>query len=188
MCSIKNACYAACATASAMLREPLPVARLVTRTEVREAPGHSLATTDLATAALVFEPVELPGGEAGEAELVTRTNAVLRIRTRAPTRQLLVVSESFRKGWNAGGQRAARTPDPGLRRFHGVCGARGGQRGHAAIRTQKPAPGQAAFPRRASPAAALRRRLDLHPSPDYRMQRRRHFSLKESCHGEARQS
>lgn len=85
---------------------PLAEVRLVPRARRSDDPRRDLAETDLETTALVDVPVRLDdradaGAIAGEAQLVSKTNAEYRVRTRANSAQLLVVSTRFHRGWGA---------------------------------------------------------------------------------------
>jgi hypothetical protein len=78
---------------------PLPRVRLVTQSRVSERPIDDIGATDVATTALVTKPIELDAGAPGEAVIVHDGAGEIRLTTRAPGRQLLVVSESFHEGW-----------------------------------------------------------------------------------------
>ena len=54
---------------------------------------------DVASTALVDEPVALGGGPAGTAVIEPDRPGAIRLAVRAPTRQLLVLAESFHSGW-----------------------------------------------------------------------------------------
>ena len=77
----------------------LPRARLVTRAVATASPQTEISAIDVATTALVDEPVELEAGAAGEATIEQDDPGEVRIATHAATRQLLVVAESFHSGW-----------------------------------------------------------------------------------------
>jgi len=79
--------------------DPLPRARLVTRAQVSADPKGDLAGIDVATTALVDADLGLPGGPAGRARLLSDRPGSITVATDSPTRQLLVVSESFHDGW-----------------------------------------------------------------------------------------
>jgi hypothetical protein len=79
--------------------DPLPRAWLVTHERVTGDPGRDIGSIDLATTALVFEPLGLAGGPPGVVELVTNAQGHLRLSATVPSRQLLVVSESWHAGW-----------------------------------------------------------------------------------------
>jgi len=90
------------------IAEPLPRVRLVSKVVVSANPSEDIETTDLATTALVPEPLDVPEGEPGRATLIERRPGRLRIRTDCGSRQLLVVSESYHRGWRARVDGAAR--------------------------------------------------------------------------------
>jgi hypothetical protein len=77
----------------------LPRARLVTRAVATAVPEVEITAIDVATTALVDEPVELEAGVAGEATIEEDDPGAVRIATHAATRQLLVLAESFHPGW-----------------------------------------------------------------------------------------
>jgi hypothetical protein len=79
--------------------QPLPRFRLVTRAEQSDDPARAIKTIDVATTALVDRPLSLEGGSPGEVEVREDLPGRIELTTRAPTRQLLVVSESFHAGW-----------------------------------------------------------------------------------------
>jgi len=60
-----------------------------------------LETIDLATTSLVKRPLDLPPGKPGTATILMDRPGRIGLQTKADTRQLLVVSESFHKGWRA---------------------------------------------------------------------------------------
>jgi hypothetical protein len=78
---------------------PLPRVRLVTQFKVSERPFDDIRATDVATTALVTKPIELDAGAPGEAAIVHDGAGEIGLTTRAPGRQLLVISESFHEGW-----------------------------------------------------------------------------------------
>jgi hypothetical protein len=56
---------------------------------------------DIATTAVVDRPVELTAGEPGTATIQARRPERIEVEVSAPTRQLLVLSESYYPGWTA---------------------------------------------------------------------------------------
>jgi hypothetical protein len=76
---------------------PLPRVRLVGRAVV----GDDLAGISLETTALTTRPIDLEDGPAGTAVLAEERPGRLTIEAYAPTRQLLVVSESYDPGWRS---------------------------------------------------------------------------------------
>lgn len=79
--------------------EPLPRVRMVTEAQVSANPSVDIAAIDVATTALLPEPVALDPGAPGTAELLSEQPGELSIATRADGQQLLVISESFHEGW-----------------------------------------------------------------------------------------
>jgi len=92
---------------------PLPRARLVTHALATQDVNRAIAEIDLAHTALVSRPISLPAlppdasGSPGRARITRDEPGNISIRTWAPTRQLLVLSESYHEGWQAsvGGSR-----------------------------------------------------------------------------------
>jgi hypothetical protein len=80
---------------------PLPRARLVSRAEVSEDLVTAINQVDLSTTAFVDESITLGGGEIGKATMLESEPGRMRIQTESPSRQLLVVSESYHAGWKA---------------------------------------------------------------------------------------
>jgi hypothetical protein len=78
-----------------------PRARLVAQAVPSAEPALDIERIDVERTALVDEPVELELGPAGSAAIVEDLPGALRIRVDAPTRQLLVLAESFHPGWRA---------------------------------------------------------------------------------------
>ena len=81
--------------------DPLPRVRLVTAARPSRRPADDLKNLDIERAALTTHPMDLPGGPAGTAALEAEAPGAIEIATDAPTRQLLVVSESYDDGWIA---------------------------------------------------------------------------------------
>ncbi len=96
-------------TGAALLLEPprlvtslsgaLSRARLVTRAVLSAQPAIDIEAIDVANAALVEEPIDLEVGPAGTAAIEEERAGALQIQVEAPTRQLLVLAESFHPGW-----------------------------------------------------------------------------------------
>jgi hypothetical protein len=86
---------------------PLPRARLVTHALVTQDVNRAITEIDVAHTALVARPVSLPAppadgsGSPGRARITKDEPGNVWIRTEAPTRQLLVLSESYHEGWQA---------------------------------------------------------------------------------------
>jgi hypothetical protein len=79
--------------------DPLPRVRLVSQARFSSDPKVDLADVDPATTALVDTELGLPGGPAGSARILSDRPGSITVATEAPSRQLLVVSESFFPGW-----------------------------------------------------------------------------------------
>jgi hypothetical protein len=82
------------------LSVPSPLARVRMATRVIDS-KTSVERDIAADAARVDEPLDLSPGTPGVARLVSDRPGQLFIHTNAPTRQLLVVAESFHAGWRA---------------------------------------------------------------------------------------
>ena len=80
---------------------PLKRVRLVTRTLLSRDPARDVARIPLESVALVEEPLELPSGVSGTATTLGERPGRLHVRVDCPTKQLLVVSESYHPGWRA---------------------------------------------------------------------------------------
>lgn len=80
---------------------PLPRVRLVSNVVVSQTPREDLKKIDVATTALVSRPVESSSSTAGTAKLIEDRPGKILIETVAPANQLLVVSESYDRGWRA---------------------------------------------------------------------------------------
>jgi hypothetical protein len=80
---------------------PLPRARMLTETYVSRAPQEDIQRVDVDRVALVFEPLDVEAGAPGEAAIVEDRPGQIAVTTRAASRQLLVVSESYSRGWYA---------------------------------------------------------------------------------------
>jgi len=86
---------------------PLPRARLVTHALATQDVNRAITEIDVAHTALVARPVSLPAppadgsGSPGRARITKDEPGNVWIRTEAPTRQLLVLSESYHEGWQA---------------------------------------------------------------------------------------
>jgi hypothetical protein len=83
------------------LADPLPRARLVVYAHKTEDLERALEVVDLSSTALVSQEIALGGGERGSAEIIRDAPGDVRVRTRAGTRQMLVLSESYHPGWRA---------------------------------------------------------------------------------------
>jgi hypothetical protein len=95
-----------------------------------------LAAIDPATTALVDTELGLPGGPPGSARILSDRPGSIVVATEAPSRQLLVVSESFFDGWKVsidGGQRR-----PALRAYGDFFGCVVDVGSHRAVFTFDP--------------------------------------------------
>lgn len=82
-----------------------PRARLAPEAVVSGDPGRDIEAVDLARTALVEAPLDLGGGAPGEARIISDRPGRIVIEVDAPSRQLLVVSESFHHGWRVSTER-----------------------------------------------------------------------------------
>jgi hypothetical protein len=86
------------------LPNALPRARFVTRSLVSTDPDHDLDRIDVETTALtdrVLPPLNEPGAPPGLAQLIVDRPGKLDVVATVQTRQLLVISESYHRGWRA---------------------------------------------------------------------------------------
>jgi hypothetical protein len=81
------------------LPEPLPRARLVTEVVVSRDPGGQIAQLPVESAVILDHDLALPHGEPGSAELTVDRPGLIGVRVECDTPQLLVVSESYSRGW-----------------------------------------------------------------------------------------
>ena len=81
--------------------DPMPRARLVSQVVVSENVTQAVQQINIAATAIVEKPVDFAPGEPGKAEITTDRPGHIEIKTTAPTRQFLVLSESFHSGWKA---------------------------------------------------------------------------------------
>ncbi len=81
--------------------EPLPEIRLVAQAVVSSNPAQDLDRIDPARMALVDRPVVLETGPFGKAVVLDRQPGYFRIQTHSPTRQLLIVAETWHPRWTA---------------------------------------------------------------------------------------
>jgi len=80
---------------------PLPKARLVTRTFTSSDPGDDIDKIDVSTTALVDREITLESGPPGNASILIDKPGNIKIAAECATRQFLVLSESYHKGWKA---------------------------------------------------------------------------------------
>lgn len=83
------------------VRDPLPRVRLVSEARLSDDPGAELGQIPVESVALTEQPLDLSGGPAGTATLVSSRPGRLRVRIDSPSTQLLAVAESFHPGWQA---------------------------------------------------------------------------------------
>jgi hypothetical protein len=74
---------------------------MVARARVSESIAEDVRTIDIASTALLAEPVELPPGKPGSARIVTDRAGFIEVETSSASRQLLILSESYHPGWEA---------------------------------------------------------------------------------------
>ncbi len=79
----------------------LPRVRLMTRALLSQDPNEDIARIDVANTVLVNEQVTVDAGRPGTAKLVVDRPGRIGVMTDAPSRQLLVLSESYHSGWQA---------------------------------------------------------------------------------------
>ena len=77
----------------------LPRARLVASARVSAQPAVDLEALDVERTALVDEPIVLEAGPTGTVRILRDLAGAISLAVDAPTRQLLVLSESFHPGW-----------------------------------------------------------------------------------------
>ena len=81
--------------------DPLPRVRLMTRTKTSSEPNIDIARIRPDVTALTEEALELPASEPGRAALVAARPGRMEITVECPAKQLLVVAESYHRGWRA---------------------------------------------------------------------------------------
>lgn len=81
--------------------ETLPRARLVAKAIPLGDLLRQVVRVDLAETAIVRGAIDLEPGTRGSVELLRDAPGAIDLETRSPTRQLLVLSESFHSGWEA---------------------------------------------------------------------------------------
>ena len=86
----------------------LPRARLVTRTRQSDQPGRDLAKIDVATTVLTDVPIRLPESVPGRVEIISERPGYLHFQSDCESPQLLAVSESYHRGWQATVERSRR--------------------------------------------------------------------------------
>jgi hypothetical protein len=99
--------------------DPMPRAWLVSRAIVSESPGRDIGAVDIASTALVAGPVAIRDGPQGAVTITDDKPGQIRATTRAATPQLLVLSESWHRGWEV---RVGGEPRPVVRVFGDFLG------------------------------------------------------------------
>ncbi len=79
--------------------DPLPRARMVTTAVTVDDLRSGIDRLNVVDEAIVEEPIELGGGTAGTAEIVSDRPGAIDVEVHCETRQLLVVSEAYGNGW-----------------------------------------------------------------------------------------
>jgi len=77
----------------------LPRIRLLTRDAASASPMRDINAIDLQSTALVSEALNLERGEPGAVSIVTDKPGAIQVRATVPSRQLVVLSESWHEGW-----------------------------------------------------------------------------------------
>ena len=80
---------------------PTPRARLVTRALRSDNPRQDIELIDVSSVALVASPLDLRDSEPGQAMISDDRPGSIDLRTSAPSKQLLIVSENYHQGWQA---------------------------------------------------------------------------------------
>jgi hypothetical protein len=81
--------------------QPLPRVWLVARVRPSREPARDIQRIDVVSAALVENPLVLFDDSPGQAAALEERPGRFRIQVRCPSKQLLVVSESYHPGWQA---------------------------------------------------------------------------------------
>jgi hypothetical protein len=81
------------------LEDPLPRARLVARAIASRAPREDIERIDVAREVLVESAIALPRGPAGSARVISDRPGRIKVRVEAPAQRVLVVNESYHRGW-----------------------------------------------------------------------------------------
>jgi hypothetical protein len=74
---------------------------MITHALVSESVAKDVEQIDIGKTALLERPIDIEEGEVGTARIVTERPGFIEVLTSSPTRQLLVLSESFHAGWQA---------------------------------------------------------------------------------------
>lgn len=83
------------------IQDPMPRARLVAKVEVSSDPAQDVYTVDFKTTALVEQALVLQEAKPGQVEVLEDRPGIIRVRTRAQTSQLLVLTEAYDDDWRA---------------------------------------------------------------------------------------
>src|SRR5262249_40033784 len=83
----------------AKVMDPMPRAWLVSRAVVTGNPQRDIGSIDVAVTALVASPVDIRIGPSGTVRIVADEPGHVRAATMAATPQLLILSESWHRGW-----------------------------------------------------------------------------------------
>jgi hypothetical protein len=81
------------------VHDPLPRVRLVSRTQVSDAPAADIQKINLETTALVTHPLDVEEGEPGTARMMHEQRNAFAVQVAAPGRRLLVIADSFDPNW-----------------------------------------------------------------------------------------
>jgi hypothetical protein len=100
---------------------PLPRVRMVCRAVVSQDPAAAIVSIDIATTAVVPRDPGLESGLPGSARLARDLPGDITIETDAVSRQMLVVSESYHRGWRATIDGAPATVVPAYGDFIGIA-------------------------------------------------------------------
>ncbi len=98
---LADARYALMQNGWGQVPQPMPRARLLSQIVVSENVTQAVQQVNIATTGVVEKPVDVVPGEPGKAQITTDRPGRIDIKTTAPTRQLLVLSESYHSGWKA---------------------------------------------------------------------------------------
>jgi hypothetical protein len=81
--------------------EPMPLVRMLTDARMSDSIADDIAQIDIAQTALLDQSIEVEPGEPGTARVVSQRPGFIEVVTSAPSRQLLVLAESYHPGWQA---------------------------------------------------------------------------------------